>query len=397
VTSQDLLYPARASSARLTELVCVGLIIAYAAFLGAAYAQGVWLVDAQGRGIATDFVNVWAAGHLTLDGHPELAYDWVAHKDTEVAAVGQPFEKYFGWHYPPPFLAIAALLALVPHNAAFVLWMAITLPAYAATVRSIVGDRIGWLVALAFPGVLWNIAVGQNGFLSAALLGSALLFMPGRPLLAGIFLGLLVYKPQFGLLFPLVFAVAGYWRVFASAAAVATAVLLASWLAFGSVAWEAFFASVPLTNALVLDGGLADWAKLQSLFGFVRALGGSASQAWAAQIALAVAAALACCALWRSSRPFELKAAALATGALLATPYLYIYDLAVLAVPIAFLVRLALRDGFRPYEPAAIAGAGLLVLVYPVAPVPSGLIATALVALLIARRVVSPAAQPVTC
>ena len=38
--------------------------------------------------------------------------------------------------------------------------------------------------------------------------------------------------------------------------------------------------------------------------------------------------------------------AALAAAALLATPYLYIYDFTVLAVAVAFLLRMGLRDGF---------------------------------------------------
>ena len=41
--------------------------------------------------------------------------------------------------------------------------------------------------------------------------------------------------------------------------------------------------------------------------------------------------------LWRSRASYEIKAAALGTGAMLATPYLYMYDVVVLAVPLAYL------------------------------------------------------------
>jgi hypothetical protein len=40
--------------------------------------------------------------------------------------------------------------------------------------------------------------------------------------------------------------------------------------------------------------------------------------------------------LWRRKVAFDVQAAALATAALLATPYLYVYDLVVLAIPMAF-------------------------------------------------------------
>ena len=82
------------------------------------------------------------------------------------------------------------------------------------------------LVALAFPAVLINIGHGQNGFLTAALLGGALVVLERRPIMAGFMLGLLVYKPQYGLLLPLVLAVSGRWKCFASAA-----VTVAAWIA----------------------------------------------------------------------------------------------------------------------------------------------------------------------
>jgi hypothetical protein len=56
------------------------------------------------------------------------------------------------------------------------------------------------LIAAAFPAVFVNIGHGQNGFLTAALLGSALLSLDRRPWLAGALIGLLAYKPQFGVL-----------------------------------------------------------------------------------------------------------------------------------------------------------------------------------------------------
>jgi hypothetical protein len=41
------------------------------------------------------------------------------------------------------------------------------------------------------------------------LIGAALVNLDRRPLLAGLLLGLMAYKPQFGILFPLVLAATG--------------------------------------------------------------------------------------------------------------------------------------------------------------------------------------------
>jgi hypothetical protein len=55
------------------------------------------------------------------------------------------------------------------------------------------GGGYEWLLlALAFPAVLINIGHGQNGFLTAALMGGALVALPRQPVLAGILFGLLI-------------------------------------------------------------------------------------------------------------------------------------------------------------------------------------------------------------
>jgi arabinofuranan 3-O-arabinosyltransferase len=92
--------------------------------------------------------------------------------------------------------------------------------------------------------------------------------------------------------------------------------------------------------------------------------------------------------MWRSKHvAFELKAAALAVGVLLATPYVYLYDLAVLAVSGGFLMRLAIKTGFLPGEALGLALITALVLILPFLGIPPGLPAAAIAALLIARRV----------
>ena len=65
--------------------------------------------------------------------------------------------------------------------------------------------------------------------------------------------------------------------------------------------------------------------------------------------------------MWRSRISYSLKAAALATGTLLITPYLFMYDMMVLAIPVAFLVRIGLKSGFRRYELPALGCALALV------------------------------------
>jgi hypothetical protein len=373
-------------TSRPVELIGFGLCVANAVYLLASFVQGSWLIDAAGRGIPTDFVNVWAAGRLVLDGQPTAAYDWSVHKAVEDAIIGYHFDGYYAWLYPPPFLFVAALLATMPFAVAQAVWSFSTFPAYVIAVRTIVGDRIGILLACAFPAILSNFMVGQNGFFSAALLAGALFFIERRPVLAGCFLGVLTYKPQFGLLFPLVLVAGGHWRVFSTAAAVAVLVNVTSWAAFGTSTWMAFIHSLPMASQAILTEGQADWHKLQSLFGIVRSLGGSEALAWSLQSGLIGVIAILLCAMWRSRVSFDLKAAALATGALLSTPYLYLYDYVTLAVPMAFLVRAGLVTGFLRGEMIGVGAASLLILIFPFVVVPIGPLTILIVAALIGRR-----------
>ena len=148
----------------------------------------------------------------------------------------------------------------------------------------------------------------------------------------------LSYKPQYGLLFPLVLIAASQWTVFFSAAVVTVLMAVVSWLAFGTESWQAFFHWMPMFSQAFLTEGKATWWKLQSLFSLVRFLGGTEQLAWIFQWILTATVAVVLTVMWRSRVSYSLKAAALATGALLITPYLFMYDMMVLAIPVAFLV-----------------------------------------------------------
>jgi hypothetical protein len=347
-----------------------------------------WIFDENGLGIPTDFVNVWSAGRLVLDGHPALAYDWDIQKQVQVAVLGQSYDGNFAWHYPPPFLFVASVLAHFPYAAAFVGWAAVSLVPYLAVMRAIVGRSFGLLLALAFPVVFTNTLVGQNGFLTASLIGGTLYLMPTRPVLSGICLGLLSYKPQYGLVFPLALIAASQWKVFFTAGAVAILMASLSWFAFGTESWQAFFHWMPMFSQAFLTEGRAPWGKMQSIFALVRYFGGTEQLAWAFQWIMSGVVAVLMALIWRSrSIGYPLKAASLAAGALLITPYLFLYDLMVLAIPTAFLVRIGLDQGFARHELPALGLVVALLMIYPLLGAPTGFGATLIVAALIAHRI----------
>jgi hypothetical protein len=369
---------------------CFVLFVINAAFFPTAYFAHWWITDPNGLGIPTDFVNVWSAGKLVLDGHPAWAWDWDIQKQVQVGLLGQTFVGHFAWHYPPPFLFVAAFLAQFPYTVAFIGWVSVSLVPYLVTMRAIVGGPFGWMLAAAFPVVLTNTLVGQNGFLTASLVGGMLILLPTRPILSGICLGLLSYKPQYGLLFPIALIAASQWTVFFTAGLVAAAIAAASWLAFGTESWQAFFHWLPMFSQAFLTEGRAPWGKMQSIFALARYFGGSESLGWALQWTMIAAVAATLVLLWRSRVRYSLKAAGLATGTLLVTPYLFLYDVMVLAIAVGFLVRIGLSDGFRRYELPALGGMAFLLMFYPVFGAPTGFAATLIVTALIASHCLMP-------
>ncbi|MBX9710905.1 MAG: DUF2029 domain-containing protein [Xanthobacteraceae bacterium] len=386
MSAPELNIPSRRAIPPAMMHVCFALATLHVVFFPAAWFAHGWIIDTAGNGIPTDFVNVWSAGKFALQGHAATAYDWGIQKELQLQILGQDYPGNFAWHYPPPFLFVAALLASMPYVTAYMVWPAISFIPYAMMMRAIVGRPFGWLLAAAFPVVLVNTLIGQNGFLTAALVGGTLYLLPVRPMLAGVCLGLLSYKPQYGLLFPLVLIAASQWRVFITAAVVAAMMALASWAAFGFEAWQAWAHWLPMASQAFLSEGRAPWGKMQSIFATVRYLGGPEHLAWILQYAMTGAVAVALIVLWRSRVRYVLKAAALATGTLLATPYLFLYDVMILAVPMALLIRIGLHEGFRSYELATLGVIAALLFIYPVVGAPTGFAATLLMAFMIMRR-----------
>ena len=343
-------------------------LVVYAAIFVAMYAIAavVWLaissggIDMNGKPIGSDFVNVWAAGSLALADQPAGVYDYNIHHEAQKAAFGGEHVPYYGWHYPPMFLLAALPLALLPYLAALGLWMMATLPLFLLAIYRILPRRETLLLALAFPGVFVNLGHGQNGFLTTALLGGGLMLLERRPMLAGILFGLLTYKPQFGLLIPLVLLLGWRWDTIVVATATATFVAMVSVLLFGPETWIAFIDSLALTREAIVEQGVTGWHKIVSVFAAARMSGANVAFAYLVQAAVGVCAAVTVLRLWTPAVPHGLKCAALVTATPLLTPYLLDYDLVILALPIAWLAADGLKRGFLPWEKVTLAAVWLL-------------------------------------
>jgi hypothetical protein len=361
-----------------------GLLVCYAVFMLTGYFRHAWLVEKNGVGIAIDFVATWAAGHLALAGRAADAYDLALFTQEQLKSVGMLVGRY-SWAYPPTYFLLAAPLALFSYTVAALIWIVATLVLYLAAIHAILPRRIAMMAAAASPFALWSIFSGQNGFLTAALIACTLVQLDRRPILAGICLGLLTLKPQLGLLFPVILILTRRWQAFGAAAATALVLAAISYVTFGAGTWTSFFAALHDQSEAVLGRGDVAWAKQQSVHALVRFFGGSDAAAWSLHSVAALAATAFTAWVWLKPVDYRLKAATLATAALIATPYLFIYDLPIVSVPLAFLASEGIAKGFIAGERSVTALLALVLLGLPGAPV--GVPLLALLMLLIVLRI----------
>jgi hypothetical protein len=312
-----------------------------------------WRIDGPGLintglPLGRDFVAFWSASALALEGAPEAVFDLARIHVHQIAAAGAPV-GVTAWHYPPTYLMAVLPLAYFPYILALALWLLVPVVAFWLVLNRLYGSPAFATVLLLFPGVALCIVSGQNGVITAALLGGALLTLESRPAFAGVLFGLLNYKPHLAaLIFPaLMFG--RCWQALAVAALTGLAMIAASLAVFGTSVWIAFFNNLDFLTR-VLDTGAIPWVRMPTVYAGARVMGSDIAVARLLQAASSAATIAFVCAVWYRRAPLAWRGAALALALPLATPYAFDYDLVVLVLPIAWLTQHAVRDDSRPLD-----------------------------------------------
>ena len=354
----------------------LGEALALVAFLSFCVMWVQWQSALGVSKVSGDFVSFWTAGQLALEGHAADAYQEVPHFFKQVALHGDPSWGYLAFFYPPFFLLLCTAFALLGYLPALGLWLTTSCACYAVVLRALLpkalrqGEPV-WVLLLGYPAVMVNAGFGQNGFLSTSLLGGAAVLLDRRPVLAGMCLGCLAYKPQLGIIVPLALAAAGRWRSFAAASVTVLAMAAAATFAFGPDIWPAFIAAMAEARRNWMEPINPPYLQYWiTVYGAVRLHGGPLALAYVAQMVVSVAAAFMLVrALLRrppGARSGRAEGAAIAACVPFCSPFMLEYDLVILAVPMAWLLSEALRHGFRRGERAALLGAYLAPVLFKV-------------------------------
>jgi hypothetical protein len=180
---------------------------------------------------------------------------------------GTPFGDGERFLSPPPAAWLVAPLILVGPQAAFFVWLFLSVAALAGA-WWLAAPGTGWLRVLWLLGaaawypVLYSLSLGQPVVL--VLLGVVAcwrLAESGKPYLAGAALGLSVLKPQVGIAVPLVLLVAGRWRIAAGWAATSGVLAVASLLMIGTQGFNDY-RSLLAEAQTVVNNRYFTWAYL---------------------------------------------------------------------------------------------------------------------------------------
>ena len=106
----DILRSGRWLTRERMRLVSFVLLAAFVLGAGFLIATSDGRNDRFGRPLGTDFSDIYAAGTDVLEGQATAPFDPARQFAREKAIFG-PATQFYGWHYPPFFLGLAAPLA----------------------------------------------------------------------------------------------------------------------------------------------------------------------------------------------------------------------------------------------------------------------------------------------
>ena len=330
-------------------IICAALSLWVFVTLGLASMDFSTLRSVNGLPLAADFANYWAASKLALAGKAALVYNINELHEVEQQFFGTHHYYGCGWYYPPFALFWALPLGLMPYVTSLLVWTVVPLAIYAIIFRRVSHHSMSLVLFLCFPGTLLNVLFGQNGFISGIFWEEDWYSLIHFPLGAGCLFGLLCYKPPLAVLVLAALIFGRYWKTLIAALVTLSLLSGASLMAFGYQAWLAYFQVQALPMHLLELGG-ASWGIMSTCFAAMLSAGSGVRTAYLVQGAVMLAVLAAVAWVWRQRLSLPIRGAVLVLGTLLFTPYAFVYDLALLALPLGWLWEEGHRRGRWPGE-----------------------------------------------
>jgi hypothetical protein len=303
----------------------------------------------ENRPLASDFANHWLAAKLVLSGHAELIYNQDATNNIHNQLFGTRLLCGNGWYYPPFFLFAVVPLGMLPYLQSFFISIIAALVIYLFVLSRINHQPIVLLLCLFFPGTYENFIFGQNGFISGILLGGGLLLLDRYPIIAGCLFGLLGYKPPLVILTFIALVFGRYWKTLTSAVTTIIILALASLAVFGLEVWIEYFKAMSVPMRLML-GNTVPLNVAPTFFAAILSARFGARVAYLVQGVVMAMVLAGVGWVWQKKLAITIKGSVLVLGTLVFTPYSFVYDLAILALPLLWLWEEGRLHGRLPGE-----------------------------------------------
>lgn len=341
-----------------SSLLSVPLIIClFGIIIGASYYMNLWKMGPDGLSIVShttpywDFNNLWTGGRLALEGHVDWLFDTEKYRVEMRNLLGSNLAAQ-EWSYPPNMLLIGAPLAMFPPFIAYLIWTLGSLLLLHIAIKPFKLPTVLHLIVLLSPAVFINALLGQNGTFISALLIMGLYNAPTKPVLAGICIGLMTVKPQFGILLPFILIASQNWTAFISASVTAISMAVLTSLLFGFDVWDNFLSHTqPMMRGIMEAQYPQDYhTNAVPVFIFVRAMGAGLFAAYAVQAVVSVLAIITAIKLWHKSTSIDhiQRVALTCILVMLATPYAYTYDMVALGAVIVIMFAASKRLVWLP-------------------------------------------------
>ncbi|QKE39290.1 glycosyltransferase family 87 protein [Ferrovum myxofaciens] len=309
-------------------------------------------VSKNGFLMVSDLSVYWVAAVMALQGRAGAAYqEPILH--ATLAQVVPTLKGNFGWFYPPAYYLLILPLGFFPHYfPAYLAWILPTLGAWVKVLRRYsVRPSTFWFLG-SFGGVWLNFLHGQNGFLTAALCGAALLSLRKNSGWTGVWIGLLAMKPQLGLVFPFVLLLNRAWRDLAVAAAV---VLISNGIAvavLGDAVFWGWWQGMGLARRMMEQDGMGShyWLNMPTVYAQLRLFGVSSPTAYGIHWTLAAISWGWLTLVWKRTTEWRWRGVTLILVSLMTSPYLMDYDLIWLGYVLIFMLENGQTEGWYPGE-----------------------------------------------
>jgi hypothetical protein len=317
------------------------------------------LRSAFGGALGGDFMAFYTAGHLVAQGGAEQLYDAAAQLAFQEQVAGGKLSGTALWVSPPYLAWLFAPLARLPYGWAFLAAVTLSLGgvwlSFRALGRELVLEqsptRLLWFGLQYYPTLQWLLNGQMTGLWLVLATNVFVLLRRGRDVPAGLLLGCFAVKPPLALGLAVALLAARRFRALAAAATSAGALVAVGFLTLPGAMHEYSRRGSELL-ALVRSDGYAT-AGLHGSFELATLLFDGISPRLAAALGVLLAGALLAWifvlwlrADWSPATPaWDLRMAATLTAGVIASPHLFIYDLALLLLPLFVLVARSDRAG----------------------------------------------------